>query len=116
MSKAPNFGKTPISVVNPDGSWLGGGGSQTAYDNIEFATGIVADYDLEANQATAFANVPTARFVSIRTDSAISVKFNLSTNPSVSIAANTAFSLDTLEVTNIFITAVASANVKIFLT
>jgi hypothetical protein len=113
----PNYGKTPQSVVNPDGSWIGaGGGSQTAYDNIEFATGIVSDYDLEANQATAFSNVPTARFVSIRTDAAISVKFNSSTDASISIAANTAFSMDTLEVTNIFITASASANVKIFLT
>jgi len=115
MTKVTSYGKTPISVCHPDGSWFSGP-VNTVYDNIEFNTGIVADYDLEANQATAFSNVPTARFVSIRTDAAISVKFNAATNHSITIAANTSFNSDTLEVTNIFITAVASANVKILLT
>jgi hypothetical protein len=116
MSKSTSFGKTPQSICNPDGSWIGlAGGSQTAYENHEWATGIVNDYNMKVGQ-TAFGTVTTARFVSIRTDAAISVKFNLTTNNSVSIAANTSFSLETLEVTNIFCTAVASANVKIFLT
>jgi hypothetical protein len=116
MSKVTSYGKTPQSVCNPDGSIIGsGGGSQTAYENHEWATGIVADYDVKAGQS-AFGTVATARFVSIRTDAAISVKFNLTTNNSISIAANTSFNVDTLEVTNLYITAVASANVKVFLT
>jgi hypothetical protein len=114
MAKVSSRGTTPIPTCHPDGSWLALP-VNTSYENHEWATGIVNDYDVKVGQ-TAFGTVPTARFVSIRTDAAISVKFNLTTNNSVSIAANTSFSLETLEVTNIFCTAVASANVKIFLT
>ena len=115
MAKITSYGTTPHSVCHPDGSHLGGA-VNTVYDNVEFATGIVTDYDVKENQATAFANVSLARFCSIRTDADISVKFNASTNHSITISANTTFNVDTLEITNIFITAAASANCKIFLT
>ena len=105
----------PQSVVAEDGSKFSNV-CNTVYDNVEFATGIVTDYDVEANQVTAFANVPLAKFCSIRTDADITVKFNATGNASITITANTTFNVDTLEITNIYITAAASANVKILLT
>ncbi|HEB13746.1 MAG TPA: hypothetical protein ENI13_02065 [candidate division CPR3 bacterium] len=114
MPKSTSYGTTPHSVVHPDGSWLGGS-VNTAYDNAEFASGIVSDYDVGTNESDAFNNITTARFVSIRTDAAITVKFNSTSNASVTIDASTTFNVDTLEVTNIFLTAAASASVKIFL-
>ena len=115
MAKVTSYGTTPHSVVHPDGSWLGGS-VNTAYDNAEFASGIVSDYDVGTNESDAFNNVTLARYVSIRTDAAITVKFNSTSNPSITIEASTTFNVDTLEVTNIFLTAASSANVKIFLT
>ena len=115
MAKVTSFVKHPQSICNPDGSVFSSV-CNTVYDNVEFATGIVTDYDVAANQATCFHAVTTARFCSIRTDADITVKFNLSTNEAITISANTTFNVDTLEITNIFITAAASANVKIFLT
>lgn len=103
-----------MSICHPDGSHLAMP-VNTAYENHEWATGIVADYNVKTGQS-AFGTISTARFVSIRTDSEITVKFNETTNNAVTIAANTSFNLETLEVTNIYITAVASANVKVFLT
>jgi len=85
------------------------------YENKEWATGIVTDYDVAVGQ-TMFNTITTARYVSIRTNAAITVKFNATTNDSVTIEANTSFDIDTMEVRNIFITAAASANVKIFIT
>ena len=111
-----NYGGMPQAVCGPDGShpnWM----VNTAYQNKEWATGIVTNYDVAAGQ-TMFtaATVPIARFVSIRTDAAITVRFNLVTNDAISIAVNTTFNVDTLEVSNIFLTATASATVKIFIT
>lgn len=114
MSKVTSYGKTPISVCHPDGSHLGGA-VNTVYDNVEWATGIVSDYDVSSGQADAFSNITTARYVSIRTDAAITVKLNSTSNHSVTVEASTTLNIDTLEVTNIFVTAVASANIKIFM-
>ena len=92
--------------------WL----NRDSYDNDEWASGIVTDADVGATRTNMFKNVPIAQYVSIRTDAAISVKFNATTNPATSIAANTTFTLDSvLLVTNIYLTASASANVKVFL-
>jgi len=109
-----HYGTTPQSVVNPDGSWINGAVG-TTYDSAEFATGVVSDYNVATNESDAFLNVTTARYISIRTDAAIMVKFNATTNGSVTIDANTSFTLSNLEITNIYITAASSANVKIIL-
>jgi len=111
---APKYGTTPQSICNPDGSFLNSPVNDV-YENHEWATGIVTDYNVEAGQS-AFATVPTATYVSIRTDAAITVKFNATTNNSITVAANTTFSVDTLLITNIYLTAAATANVKIFIT
>jgi len=115
MAKITSFGKTPISVCAEDGSKLSVV-LNTAYDNCEFASGVVSDYDVATNEASAFNNITIARYVSIRTDAAISVKFNSTSNDSITIEANSSFNVDTLEVTNVYVTATASANVKIFMT
>ncbi len=115
MAKISSYVKHPQGICGEDGSKLSAV-LNTVYNNIEFATGIVSDYDLKANQATSFSGITIARYVSIRTDASITIKFNLTTNASITIDANTSFDCDTLEVTNIYITAAASANVKIFLT
>lgn len=113
MAKITSRITHPQSVVGEDGSKFSNV-LNTAYENKEWATGIVTDYDVATGQ-TMFGTVTIARYVSIRTDAAITVKFNAATNDSVSIAANTAFSLDTLEVSNIFVTAASSANIKVFI-
>ena len=109
-----SYGTTPQSVVNPDGSLLSAP-INDVYDNAEWATGVVTDYDVSAGQSDAFSNITTATYVSIRTSAAITVKFNETTNASITVAASTTFTIDTLEVTNIFITAGSTANVKIFM-
>ena len=115
MAKVTSYGTTPHSVCHPDGSWLGSS-VNTSYDNCEFASGIVSDYDVATNESDAFNNVTTARYVSIRTDAEITVKFNSTSNDSITVEASTTLNIDTLEVTNIYLTAASSANVKIFLT
>lgn len=104
----------PWPACDPEGlrpNW----GLNVVYDNDEWATGIVTDYDVKANRAKMFNDISVARFVSIQTSAEISVKFNNSSNDTISIAANTVFNIDVLEITNIFLTAAATANVKIFL-
>lgn len=115
MSKLTSFIQHPQGVCGADGEHLNSE-VRTVYDNAEWATGTVTDYDVKGGQAKAFNNVTVARYVSIRTNVAITVKFNATGSDAISVAANTTFEIDTLEVTNIFITAASTANVKIFLT
>ena len=115
MAKITSRVKHPQSICGDDGSKINNV-LNTVYDSDGWATGIVSDYDVKTNRAAMFSSVSNARYVSIRTDAQITVKFNLSTNSSITIDANTSFNCDTLETSNIFITAASSANVKIFLT
>lgn len=115
MAKLTSFIQHPQAVCGPDGERLNNE-VKTVYDNAEWATGTVTDYDVKGGQAKAFNNVTVARYVSIRTSAAITVKLNATGNDGISVAANTTLNIDTLEVTNIFITAAATANVKLFLT
>ena len=115
MAKITSRVTHPQSVCGDDGSKFSNV-CNTVYDNVEFATGIVSDYDVDTNQSAAFSNVTIAKYCSIRTDADITVKFNAATNASITVSANATFNVDTLEITNIYITAAASANVKIFLT
>lgn len=114
MPKISSYNLHPQSICGEDGSRVSNV-LNTVYENKEFATGIVTDFNVAVGQSM-FVKVPIAKYVSIRTDGAISVKFNATTNDSISIAANTSFNVDTLEVINIFITAASNANVKIFIT
>ena len=115
MAKITSYVTHPQSVCAEDGSKLSGV-LNVSYDSAEFASGVVNDYDVKASESDAFSNVTLAKFCSIRTDATITIKFNSASNPSITIDANSSLNVDTLEITNIFITAAANANVKIFLT
>lgn len=77
------------------------------------------DYDLSAQQATAFANIEKAHTAVIWTDQDITVKLNATTNPGITIpATESPFEFrDLIEVTNIYITNASgsTANIKVML-
>jgi len=119
MAKWISYTKTPNSVVDPSGAYPNWA-VQTSYDNAEFnlATG-QSDYDVSAGQSNAFSNVTTARYISIRTDNEITVKCNSASNNSITVtSSDSPLIIDTLEVTNIYITngSGSTAAIKIFLT
>ena len=114
MTKLTSFVKHSQSVCGIEGERLNNE-VKTIYNNAEWATGVVTNYDVKTNQNSMFNNISIARFISIRTDAGITVKFNEDSNDGITIAANTTFNIDILEITNIFITAAQNANVKIFL-
>lgn len=119
MAKISSYGTTPQSVCAEDGSKF----SQvlnTSYDNPEFtlATG-QTDYDVSTHESDAFSNITTARNVEIRTDQTITVKFNATTNNSITItSSDSPRTWSDIEVTNVYITNASgsTANIKIWLT
>ena len=115
MPKVTSYGTTPHSVVNPDGSWLGGSVG-TAYDNAEFT---VATGSTDVDKSAIFSNVTLARYCEIRTDQTITVKLNLDTNDSITItSSDSPYVIDNLEITSLFISNASgsTANVKVRLT
>lgn len=123
MSKATSFVKHPYSVVAPDGahpSWK----VNTLYDNAEFnVTTATTDYNVKTNQTTTFGGASSkvgvlARYISIRTNKTITVKFNATGNHSITItSSDSPLTLDNLEVSNIFISNASgdTAAIKVFL-
>lgn len=85
----------------------------TKYDSAEWSQALVTDYDVSAQ--TLFVNCPNPNKVIIRTDTTMTVKFELTTNPAITVAANTSFELD-LCVSKIYITTTGATAVKIILT
>ena len=119
VNDTAGYGKTPISVVNPDSSLLSRPVNDV-YDNAEFtlANG-QTDYDVKVGESDAFNNIETATLIEIRTDKTITVKFNSTSNDSYTITSSDSPAVfDTLEVTNIFISNASgnTANIKVFLT
>ena len=101
-----NRGK-PIKVENP---------INQLYDSVEFtlATGIT-NYDLDAQQAAAFANIPTWMSCTIRTDKALTIRLNSATNPVITVNEYESpfhLKLD-IEITNIYITNASGATASI---
>ena len=89
------------------------------YDSAEFtlATG-QTNYNVKTNQAASFSNIPVAKRLEIRTNVAISVKFNSSANAAITISpTDSPYTMEWLEVTNIFITnnSGSTASIKILL-
>jgi len=118
MAKVISYVKEPISIVAPDGSWANWA-INTSYDNAEFdlATG-QTDYDVSAGQANAFNNIEIARYICIRTNETITLKCNAITNNSITItSSDSPFVINTLEVTNLFITNASgsTASIKTYL-
>lgn len=89
----------------------------TFYESKEFAlAGVQVDYNVATGQ-TAFVGVPQAHTIVLRTDQDITFKLNATTNAAITLKATEGtFGLDSIEVTNIFITTtVAGANIKLLL-
>jgi hypothetical protein len=87
------------------------------YDSAEFtlATG-QTNYDVKANQAASFANIKVYKRLEIRTNVTLSVKFNSTSNAAVTISAtDSPYTMEWLEVTNIYITnsSGSTASIKI---
>lgn len=85
------------------------------YDSAEWTTGIVTDYDVSAQSL--FVNCKAPTYVSIRVDTAITVRFNgttPATSPAITISPNTTFELP-IFLTGIYITTTAPTAVKIIL-
>ena len=75
--------------------------------------------DLDAQQAAAFANIPTWMSCTIRTDKALTIRLNSATNPAITVNEYESpfhLKLD-IEITNIYITNTSgsTANIRIFL-
>lgn len=85
----------------------------TLYDAAEWNAGVVTDYDVSAQ--TLFVNCKNPTYVSIRTDAAITVKFNETTNPGFTVSANTAFDLN-FQFHKMYITTTGASAVKILFT
>jgi hypothetical protein len=94
------------------------GGS--AYDSAEFSVGNgVTNYDVADNQSDLWDNITSPRYVMIRTDKTVTLRFNANTNAGISItASDSPFVLEgVITVTNIYISnsSGSSANIKVFL-
>jgi hypothetical protein len=85
------------------------------YENAEFTVNGVTDQNVTTAQGL-FDVVTKAHYVEIRTDAAISVKFNSTSNDAISISTtDSPYKMSVLAVENIFLTSVGSANVKVFI-
>ena len=90
------------------------------YDSIEFtlANGIT-DYDVRANVASAFVNHKLYTIINIRVNKDITIKFNSTVNPAITLNSNRPFELNNLiEIKEIYITNASgdTATIKIFAT
>lgn len=87
------------------------------YDSIEFslATG-QTDYDVKANESTAFVNLKTYTTIHIRTNKELTIRLNSDSNPVITLERGRTFQLNSLiEVTNIYMTNASgdTATIKI---
>lgn len=87
----------------------------TRYTSKEGASGIITDTDITTVAAFSalFTTVGISKNTVIRTDAAITVRFNSVSNDAITIAANEKFECDWLNISKIFVTAAGSAALKI---
>jgi len=110
-------GKADMGNVHEEASRVVASQMKKDYESKEWAIGGggVADYDFKAGQS-AFVKFPRAHNVIVRTSADISIKFNAASEDAITITAGEgAFSIGSLEVTNIFFTSAGAANVKVVL-
>jgi len=98
---------TPLPVTTATGS-------PTKIDSAEWTQGTVTNYDI-SGQSTLFKNCPAPTHIIVRTDAAITIKFNATSEPAISIGANTSFELS-LAFTKAFITTSGTSNIKVIFT
>lgn len=87
----------------------------SVYNSIESTSGIITDTDITSVTAYSalFTNIGISNHTIIRTDKDITVRFNSVSNHAITILANTTLELDWLPIKSIFVTAAASAALKI---
>lgn len=84
----------------------------TKYDSAEWTQATATDYDVSAQAL--FSNCKRPSKVVVRVDQDITLKFNDTSNPSITVRANTSFDLD-FEFHALYITTTTSTAVKILL-
>jgi hypothetical protein len=89
----------------------------TIYTSKEGNTGVITATDITTVAAFAalFTTIKISKNTVIRTDAAITVRFNAVGNDGITLAANEVLEVDWLNVTAIFITAAGTAALKIIL-
>ena len=87
-----------------------------AYDSIEFtlATGIT-NYDVKANVASAFNNLPVYTTVSIRTDKTLTLRFNSTSNPGITVERRGYEVNNLIEITNMYFTNSSGSTATIYI-
>jgi hypothetical protein len=86
-----------------------------SYDSAEFtlATGNT-DYNVRTQVAAFFNSIKVYRRVEIRTNANISIKLNSTSNSAISVSfTDSPYTLDIIEVTNIFITNASGSTASI---
>ena len=87
--------------------------SRNKYDSAEWSQAVATNYDVYAQ--TLFSNCKQPSHVVIRVDTAITVKFDSTSNSAITVAANTAFELTNFTFNKIYITTSGTTAVKIFM-
>jgi len=86
------------------------------YDTKSFVLpALTTDYDVKANQASLFLNVPTAGTIEVVTSNTISIRFNSLANGAYTMTSSESPKKFTIQSTNLFLDSVAGATVSIIL-
>ena len=83
------------------------------YDSAEWTQATVTNYDVSAQ--TLFVNCLNPQYVQIRTDATITVRFNSTTAPAMTVLANTAFELY-LDFHHMYVTTTGSTVIRVVFT
>lgn len=111
------IGKKDMGAIQNEADTVNASLLKDGYENYEFSpVAPLVDEPLTAIDVAAFLDILRAHTIIIRTDANISFKFNSASKPAISLSVvEGAFTSNTLEVTNIYFTAPAGANIKVFL-
>ena len=105
-------GSKPNVNLHEEATRVLAGQVSAVYDSDEFAlgTGVTNQSLKNRGGSTLFVNVPIAHHVSFRADTNVTLRFNATTNPPITIDAGVPFDLHNLEVRDIFISTGAVAS------
>jgi len=111
-------GKVGLGVLPEEAARVQASLLKDDYESHEFTVpgGGLVDSNLTVSAPTAFATILRAHTVIIRTTANISFRFNSVARPAVSLSVGEAsFSINALEVSALFLTAPAGAQIKVLL-
>lgn len=111
------IGKQNPGVLNEEANRVTAARMKESYSSIEFTAGApLVDQSIKALYPTKFTAEPQKHTMVIRTSADIIVKLNSAANDGISVSAlEGSFSIDALEVSDIFLTAPNGAVIKILL-